>query len=201
MGPKLAVAGASAVVGAEILHWWASRSCLSDAPPSYGADRTGVIVLGHRPRRDGSIHPLALWRVHLAQRAFRLLQPEVVVFTGGAPGRLPTEAWIMAAAALDIGLPSQLVRTEEASSNTWENIAFSLPLVERCNRLAIVSDPMHAARGRRNLVAQRPGLAGRLVSAGDYAFLEHCWLKTLTAAYELPKLFKPDLSAPSKLAE
>jgi hypothetical protein len=43
---------------------------------------------------------------------------------------------------------------------------------------------MHAARGRRFVRAQRPDLAGRLVSASDFRLFERVWLKVPTAAYE-----------------
>lgn len=195
--PKLVVPVAGTVLAAEYLHWQAARRYLPGASPPEGPGGTGVIVLGHRPRRDGTIHPLARWRVQMAERAFRLLHPQVIVFTGGAHSGQPTEASIMAANALEAGIPARVLRTEEASGNTWENIAFSLPLVEHCSRLAVVSDPMHAARGRRNLVAQRPDLAERLVSGGDYRFLERWWLKVPTAAYELPKVVKPGLTRPA----
>lgn len=171
-----------AAVGlAERAHWQASKRFVADLP----AEGTcGIIVLGFPPRHDGSIHPLARWRVEAACRAAVRLGAQTVVFSGGAHDGQPTEAAVMAEYAASLGLPPEVCRREESSTSTWENIAFSLPMVEHCERLAVISDPMHAARGRACLVAQRPDLAGRLVNGADYVPGERWWLKIPTAAYE-----------------
>lgn len=193
----LATAGATlVVVGAEVAHWRASRRLVS-ASASDGP--CGIIVLGYPPRHDGTIHPLGRWRVEMACRAVASLGASTVVFTGGGrPGR-PTEAAIMADYAAAQGLPRAMQRTEERSTNTWENVAFSLPLVSHCRRLAIISDPMHAARGRRYLLEQRPGAAGGLVSGGEYVFGERWWLKVPTALYEFGRAIglRPPLRSPT----
>ena len=182
------VAGAlsGAVAGAELAHVRASKRLLGDHD---GGGSCGIIVLGFPPRHDGRVHPIARWRVQMTRRAALLLGPEVVVFSGGGrPGR-PTEASIMAQLAVAYGVRPAIIKTEERSTSTRENIAFSLPLVEHCDRLAVVSDPMHASRARRQLVAQRPDLAPRLVSAGEYVRGEKWWLKVPTAGYELGRHF------------
>lgn len=209
VGKRLLRLGFLAVAGAELLHWSAARrhfpgparAGLGGPNDNAGRDEaasTGLIVLGCPPRRNGTIHPMALWRVEMAKRAYDSLSPEVVIFCGGAKYGLPSEASLMAEAASRLGIPGEAIRVEEASTNTWENIAFSLPFVQSCHRVAIVSDPLHAARARRLLSLQRPDVAARLVSAAEYAPLERWWLKLLTAVYELPKLIKPDLAAPSR---
>jgi uncharacterized SAM-binding protein YcdF (DUF218 family) len=91
----------------------------------------------------------------------------------------------MAAYAERLGVPKDAVATETRARSTWENVALSQPLVDEYPRLAIVSDPLHAARARRYLWQQSPDLASRLVSAGEYRFLDHCWLKLFSAVYEL----------------
>jgi len=90
-----------------------------------------------------------------------------------------------------------------------------VPLLANFDRVAFVSDPLHAARARRYLKQQRPELAGRLVSAGDYRLLERWWLKVparglrTAGALPLPALMAPparrlcgpaSLSVPSFLA-
>lgn len=82
-------------------------------------------------------------------------------------------------------MPAGALVTETRATTTWENVAFSRALVEGYPRLAIVSDPLHAARARRYLWQQSPELAARLVSAGEYRFLDHFWLKMFSAGYEL----------------
>ena len=78
----------------------------------------------------------------------------------------------MAAYAVQLGVPATAVRTETKAMSTWQNIELSLPMVDGFDRLAIVSDPLHAACGRRFVRAQRPDLAAHLVSAGEYRLLE-----------------------------
>jgi uncharacterized SAM-binding protein YcdF (DUF218 family) len=87
-------------------------------------------------------------------------------------------------------VPKSLIATESRASTTWENVEFSMPLLENFGRLAFVSDPLHAARARRYLRAQRPELAERLVRAGEYRLLERWWLKVPAAAYELLELYR-----------
>jgi uncharacterized SAM-binding protein YcdF (DUF218 family) len=130
------------------------------------------------------LHPIQKWRTDIAKRAFASLGAERIVFSGGPSRGRPSEAETMAAYALALGLPPTSVRTETKAMSTWQNIEFSLPMVEGFNRLAIVSDPLHAARGRRFVGAQRPDLASHLVSAGEYKLFERPWLKVPTALYE-----------------
>ncbi len=63
----------------------------------------------------------------------------------------------MAAYAELLGVPARLIATESRASTTWENVEFSVPLLENFDRLAFVSDPLHAARARRYLQTTAPG--------------------------------------------
>lgn len=179
---------ALSVALAEAAHWWASRRYLAHPPPLDGPGASSIIVLGYPPRRDGSIHPVARWRVKMALRALGRLGADTVVFSGGTREGRPSEASVMAATALSLGLPPAALRTEENASSTWENVALSLPLVAGCSRLAFISDPMHAARARKYAVQQQPELAAKLVSGGEYALFERWWLKFPTALHEAYKL-------------
>jgi hypothetical protein len=144
---------------------------------------------------------MARWRVEMAKRAYDRLGADIVVFSGGRHPGLPSEASVMAGSAAAMGIPAATVRAETSAHSTWQNIAFSVPLVEDYRRLAVISDPMHAARGRRDLFAQRPDLAARLVSGGEYRFLERWWLKVPTAAYELTELLKLAVPPPVRRQE
>jgi uncharacterized SAM-binding protein YcdF (DUF218 family) len=169
------------VLLAEALHWRASKRFLAkENVPG----RSALIVLGFPARRDGSLHPIQKWRTGIAKRALYDLGAERVVFSGGPSRGRPSEAETMAAYAVQLGVPATSVRTETKAMSTWQNIELSLPMVEGFDRLAIVSDPLHAARGRRFVRAQRPDLASHLVSAGEYKPLERWWLKVPTALYE-----------------
>ncbi len=170
-----------AVVLSETLHWRASKKFLGKGNLT---GRGALVVLGFPARRDGRLHPIQKWRTEMAKRAFASLGAERIVFSGGPSRGRPCEAATMAAYALQLGVPATSVRTETKARSTWQNIELSLPMVEGFDRLAIVSDPLHAARGRRFVWAQRPDVAAHLVSAGEYRLFERWWLKVPTAIYE-----------------
>ncbi len=148
------------------------------------------MVLGYPTKRSGDLRAVQRWRVEMAKRALDLLDAELIVFSGSASKGRPAEGDAMAAYAAVLGVPARLIATESRASTTWENVEFSLPMLENFDRLAFVSDPLHAARARRYLRVQRPDLAGHLVSAGEYRFLERWWLKVPAAGYELLELYR-----------
>lgn len=213
----LTATAAVVVVGgvalSELLHWRAGHRYLPAAdegahspssPPAAAGGRargTAVIVLGYPPRPDGSIRPMARWRVEMAKRAYDRLAADIVVFSGGPHPGVPAEASVMTSSAAEMGIPAAAVRAETSALSTWQNIAFCIPMVENYGRLAVISDPMHAARGRRDLLAQRPDLAARLVSGGEYQFLERWWLKVPATAYELTEMLKLAVPPPVRRQE
>lgn len=179
------VSAATLVGTAEWLHWRASRRFPCPIPgPAAPGDTYAVVVLGFPARADGSPHPLQIWRCRIAARS--MTSDARLVFTGGAVSGPWVEAEVMAAYARDVlGVPAAAIHTETRAENTWQNIEFTIPLIEHADRIAIASSPMHAARARRYLFQQRPDLAARLVPADDYHPLEAWWLKLPTAAHEL----------------
>lgn len=172
---------AGTILASEGLHWRASKRFL---PQNHAQGPCALVVLGFPARHNGALHPLQKWRTEMAKRAFDALGAQSVVFSGAPSRGRPAEAETMAAYAEHLGVPRASLQTETKATSTWQNIEFSLPMVESFARLAIVSDPMHAARGRRFVRAQRPDLAARLVSAGEYRLFERIWLKVPTAVYE-----------------
>jgi uncharacterized SAM-binding protein YcdF (DUF218 family) len=182
-----ALAVGAAVAASELLHWSASKWDLP-APPRRG--RCALVVLGYPTKRSGQLRSVQRWRVEMAKRALDRLGAELVVFSGSASKGRPAEGHAMATYAEAQGVPTSLIRTESRASTTWENVEFSMPLLENFDRLAFVSDPLHAARARRYLRAQRPDLAARLVTAGEYVIFERWWLKVPAAGYELLELFR-----------
>jgi uncharacterized SAM-binding protein YcdF (DUF218 family) len=114
-----------------------------------------------------------------------------VVFTGAAVHRDRAEAEVMARYARErLGLAADRIVTETEARSTWQNIQFSVPLIEHADRIVIASDPMHAARARRYLRIQRPDLAARVAPAADYRPLEQWWLKVPTALHELAAIVR-----------
>ncbi len=91
----------------------------------------------------------------------------------------------MARYAVDhLGVLGASVKIETEATNTWENLERSLLLAEPFEWIAIVSDPLHAARARRYAILQRPDLESRIVRSSDYRLLERWWLKFPICIYE-----------------
>jgi uncharacterized SAM-binding protein YcdF (DUF218 family) len=170
------------VLGAELLHWSASRRGRSPSPQG---ESRGVVVLGYRSKRNGRVHPLQRWRIDIAHRSVGLAPDGIVVFTGGARIGMQSEGEAMRAHADTLGLALPQALLEDQSLTTWENVKFALPMVERCDTVMFASDPMHAARARRYAGTLRPDLGDRICSGVDYRFLERWWLKVPTALYEI----------------
>ncbi|WP_067898775.1 YdcF family protein [Nocardia vaccinii] len=184
-----AVATAAAIVGcSEWMHWRATRRYLGTRPQT-GQGTHALVVLGFPTRADGSLHPLQRWRCRIAARS--MTPGALVVFTGGAVKSRWVEADVMARYAHErLGIPAESIRTEAEAESTWQNIEFTIPLIENAERITIVSSPMHAARARRYLHLQRPDLAARLTPAADYRPFEAWWLKMPTAAHEFAAIVR-----------
>lgn len=118
-----------------------------------------VLVLGHADAgpRAGRIN-----RRRIARGLAALEADGVLIVSGGAVAGRRSEARLLADAARDAGYRGPIA-LEEASRSTWENMANSQALLEPRARIVIVSDPVHAAKARALLAAQRPDLAARLV--------------------------------------
>jgi DUF218 domain len=181
----VAVVTLGGIGSSELLHWLAWRSGRRHAPPS---GSVGLIVLGYHSRKDESLHPVQKWRVAIARRAVDPGSDGLTVFSGGTRVGIRSEAEAMAAHYEALGASPRLIEIEDQSVSTWENVAFSLPLVAHCNVIVFASDSMHAARARRYARKQRPDLSEQLISGSDYRFLERWWLKVPVVAYELLSL-------------
>jgi hypothetical protein len=163
-----------AVIGAEAMHRNASRRGRS---ASSRTASVGVVVLGYHSRKDGGIHPIQRWRIEIVRRSLVPAVDGIVVFTGGSRVGVESEADAMATHAAVLGVNPPRTAIENRSLRTWENVRFSLPMVDHCESIVFASDPMHAYR-------VRPDLADRITSGEDYRFLERWWLKVPTAIYE-----------------
>ena len=119
-----------------------------------------VLVLGHADAgpRAGRIN-----RRRIARGLAALEADGVLIVSGGAVAGRRSEARLLADAARAVGYRGPIA-LEEASRSTWENVANSQALLEPCARIVIVSEPVHAAKARALLAAQRPDLAARLVA-------------------------------------
>ncbi|WP_418955641.1 YdcF family protein [Streptomyces tritici] len=181
---RWAVGGA--VAGAAVLVWgeWAngrwSRALVGDGG---GDGSEAVVVLGFRNPRP-PVNFVNRWRVRAALRSLPTADGRLV-FSGGAPAGGIPEARLMADHARRAHGYDGVVRLEDRSATTWENITNVIPLVEDADRIKIVSQPAHALKARAYLRRQRPDLAERLVRADDYRPGEWLLLKPVLALYGL----------------
>ena len=118
-----------------------------------------VLVLGHA---DAGPRASRINRRRIARGLAALEADGVLIVSGGAVAGRRSEARLLADAARDAGYRGPIA-LEEASRSTWENVANSQALLEPRARIVIVSEPVHAAKARALLAAQRPDLASRLV--------------------------------------
>jgi hypothetical protein len=183
----LTAGAALAAAGSEWVHWKASRRYLG--PCRETGRREAVIVLGCPSRRNGETRPVQRWRCQIATRSADPGRDTQLIFTGAATGDGRSEAAVMSGYTRDaLGVPGDRMVLEDRARSTWQNVAFSLPFAENADVIKIASDPLHAARARRYLRAQRPDLASRICAAADYRFGDHLGLKVATAAYELVRV-------------
>jgi len=79
--------------------------------------------------------------------------------------------------------PHHQLDIETTARSTWENVEFSIPLMEEADQLAIASGRFHARRASHYLRQLRPDLSERLVSA-ERQWWRGSWIQVGDAAYE-----------------
>ncbi len=172
------------------LPWlWALARVLRQARRDEAAPADAILVLG-RQLEAGS--PTPVFQARLAQAVLlwrRGLAPRILV-AGGTTGRAVRSeaeagrAWLVAQ-----GIPSAVIRVEEASQHTVENLFHVRALLrsEGWGALLLVSDPLHMARAQASArglglpvrccpAASAPPVPGSLgwwLRAGGEAFLLH----------------------------
>lgn len=155
---------------AELMHWQASWRRLGTAKASGGAE--AVVVLGHKNRGTRA----NFMNRHRVRAGLRSQDPSAsmstLVLCGGTVLGEISEADLMARYARDKRGYAGTILLDHTSSTTWENIQNAIPLIEDADTIKIVSNSMHAEKGRGFLRLERPDLADRLVRAEDYRFGE-----------------------------
>jgi uncharacterized SAM-binding protein YcdF (DUF218 family) len=176
------VAGAAGalVVGAELLNRRAAPGISGSLPTG----RVGVVVLGYPATRDGRVHAIARGRVQTAVELARRHDAELVVMAGGPTREGIVEADVMVDLAKRLGVSADRLAAERRSRSTWENVRESAPLVRHCDVVLLVSEPLHARRGRRYWLQQFPADDGRVFAAVDRRPFERWWLLTPTTLSE-----------------
>ena len=112
---------------------------------------------------------------------------EVLVLCGGAVSGPVPEAEAMENYARARGYAGP-IRLDRESRSTLQNIENAIPLIEDAASVAIVSNSVHALKGRILLRELRPDLADRLVRGADYRFGEQILVKPIAAVAGLADL-------------
>ena len=154
-------------------------------------------MLGFRNRGERANY-LNRYRVRAGLRSLDPdIKDSVLVLCGGGVGSDVSEAELMARYARnERGYEGQILLDSE-STTTWENIQNAIPLIEDMDSLKIVSNSLHAEKGRAYLWKLRPDLARRLRRAQEYRFGEIPLVKPIAAAVGLRNLgrLRPDRQA------
>ena len=112
---------------------------------------------------------------------------EVLVLCGGAVSGPVPEAEAMENYARARGYAGP-IRLDRESRSTLQNIENAIPLIEDAASVAIVSNSVHALKGRILLRELRPDIADRLVRGADYRFGEQILVKPIAAVAGLADL-------------
>ncbi|TWE28495.1 DUF218 domain-containing protein [Prauserella muralis] len=172
----------------ELVHWRASRALAQERLP---ARSEAVVVLGYRNKNAVRANALNRWRVRAALRSLDpSLDRSVLVCSGGSRHATVPEAVLLARYATAERGFTGTVRLDERSRSTWQNIENVIPLVEDVDQIKIVSNPLHALKGRLYLHRLRPDLGERLVRAADYRPGEALPLTPFFAVYGLRDLVR-----------
>lgn len=182
----LGLASAALLALPEAVFWLSARGL--EGYPRQGS--CAVLVLGYPQRADGSPHPVQRWRVAAGAGIFKEEGCRLMVLTGGVPKTRRPEAEVMAELAAEAGVPPKLMAQEKASTNTWENAKLSAPLLRRYERIFVVSDPLHARRGRRYFCRQDTALCPRVHAWAPYRPLEMYGRKWYALLYETAALVR-----------
>ena len=182
--PVAAVVGI--VAWAELVHQRASRRRLGTTGGQPGAPEA-VVVLGYRNRGERA-NAMNRYRVRAGLRSQDPYATEsALVLCGGAVAGTVSEAELMARYARRRGDAGPILLDRDSSS-TWENIQNAIPLIENAESIKIVSNSLHAEKGRMHLWELRPDLAARLVRAEDHRFGELVLVKPFAAVLGLRSL-------------
>jgi hypothetical protein len=174
------------LVWSEAVH---SRSSKRRLNPRAQADPLleAVVVLGYK-NRGTRANAVNRYRVRAGLRSFDdRASDRLLILCGGPVAGDTAEASVMADFARASGYTGAL-RLDTESFTTWENIANAIPLMEDADSIKIVSNSLHAEKGRAYLWRLRPDLAVRLRRGADYRFGEIIFLKPIAAVMGLREL-------------
>ncbi|MEV8213994.1 YdcF family protein [Leifsonia sp. NPDC077715] len=163
----------------ELVHNRASRRRLGLSAAAASVSEA-VVVLGYR-NRAARANFVNRYRVRAGLRSFDgNAGASVLVLCGGRVAGAVPEAELMARYARGCGFTGT-IRLDTTSTTTWENIQNAVPLIEDVDSIKIVSNSLHAEKGRAYLWKLRPDLAARLRRGAEHRFGEIVLLKPAAA--------------------
>lgn len=127
-----------------------------------------AIVFGAAVHGKQSAGPGIARRVTTAATLYENGRINTLYMTGGKGRPLEdSEAAVMRQYALDIGVPSSVIFTENTATSTWENIQKTHPMVLEagCTSVVAISDRYHLARIRQ--LAAKEGWSDLMVHPAD----------------------------------
>ena len=96
---------------------------------------------------DSTAGPGIRRRVATAARLLEQGSLKHLFFSGGkGEGNQRSEAEVMRAYAMTMGVNPQLITVEDRSRSTWENLLYTRPLTSECSSIVAISDGYHLAR-------------------------------------------------------
>ena len=120
-----------------------------------------MVVLGAKVRSTGP--SVSLWDRIYGARDYLVAHEDVIAIVSGGQGadEPMTEARAMYDALVDLGIPPERIWLEEKATSTWENITFSLDLIEsttgtRPDKIGVLSSEYHLFRA--SLLAEKCGV-------------------------------------------
>jgi uncharacterized SAM-binding protein YcdF (DUF218 family) len=142
------------------------------ATPSGIEPAGAIVVLGASVSEDGILGSESLRRAVRGIILQRQGLAPLLVFSGAAPDRGPTEAEVRAALARDLGVSQEVIVTESVARTTREEaIRIGGLLRERqVRRILLVTNTQHLARARR--LFERLGLEVFPAAADDISDLD-----------------------------
>jgi len=110
-----------------------------------------VVVLGARVLSGGIPSGALQARVEKAVELYQRGIASRLVFSGGVGDHPPSEAQVMRALAVQLGVPVEACSLEEQSHSTEQNARYSAELLRSlgAQRVVVVSDPYHLLRARQ----------------------------------------------------
>jgi uncharacterized SAM-binding protein YcdF (DUF218 family) len=154
---------ASFIFAATKAAFW--LAAVSASRPSSEQD-CAVLILGYPTKADGTVSPVARFRVEAGVQVYRKHRCSKLVLSGAAVRNEHVEAESMAALAKRLGVPNESIVLEQRARSTWENVGCTARLLPSTDRILVVSDSLHAKRAARYACRQDPRLCERFLATG-----------------------------------